>query len=246
LAGLLVSVRSADEAEAALAGGAKVIDVKEPDHGPLGCAEPRVWRDVRRVVPAGIPVSVALGELRDWRGGERHPAGPDPFAGLAYRKLGLAGAGGGPWEVGWANLRSAWGAGPAWIAVAYADWTRARSPEPDAVLDAALRADDCAGILIDTWDKSAPSTIAADSTWQRWFARARQRRRPFVITLAGGLDVASIARLAPLRPDYFGVRGAACATGDRRGTIDRGRVARLARVVEADASDPPRYFTGTS
>ena len=37
---LLVSVRSADEAEAAIAGGADVIDVKEPSHGPLGMSEP--------------------------------------------------------------------------------------------------------------------------------------------------------------------------------------------------------------
>ena len=35
---LLVSVRSADEARAALAGGADLIDVKEPAHGPLGAA----------------------------------------------------------------------------------------------------------------------------------------------------------------------------------------------------------------
>ena len=33
---LLVSVRSAEEAEIALAGGADVIDVKEPRRGALG------------------------------------------------------------------------------------------------------------------------------------------------------------------------------------------------------------------
>ena len=37
--GLLVSVRSADEAIAALAGGADVIDVKEPNRGALGAAD---------------------------------------------------------------------------------------------------------------------------------------------------------------------------------------------------------------
>ena len=35
---LLVSVRSAAEAEEALAGGAALIDVKEPANGPLGKA----------------------------------------------------------------------------------------------------------------------------------------------------------------------------------------------------------------
>ena len=36
---LLVSVRNADEAIAALAGGAHVIDVKEPERGSLGAAD---------------------------------------------------------------------------------------------------------------------------------------------------------------------------------------------------------------
>src|SRR4051795_6593943 len=95
VAGLLVSVRSVDEARAALAGGAAVIDVKEPDRGPLGCADFEVCRAVRRVVPPEVPVSVALGELREWMGTGRTapPPSPDPFAGIAYRKLGLAGAG---------------------------------------------------------------------------------------------------------------------------------------------------------
>ena len=38
MAKLLVSVRSADEAEVALEGGADIIDVKEPLHGSLGWA----------------------------------------------------------------------------------------------------------------------------------------------------------------------------------------------------------------
>src|SRR5256885_16611977 len=38
-AGLLVSVRSAGEAEAAIAGGADLIDVKEPAYGSLGRAK---------------------------------------------------------------------------------------------------------------------------------------------------------------------------------------------------------------
>ena len=49
MAQLLVSVRSADEARTALAGGASIIDVKEPDHGSLGQAPWSVWRDVHTV-----------------------------------------------------------------------------------------------------------------------------------------------------------------------------------------------------
>ena len=50
----------------ALAGGASIIDVKEPDHGSLGLAPWSVWRDVHTVVSTAAPISVALGELPDW------------------------------------------------------------------------------------------------------------------------------------------------------------------------------------
>src|SRR4051812_47948913 len=39
---LLVSVRSAKEVEAALAGGADIIDAKEPSRGSLGAVSPKV------------------------------------------------------------------------------------------------------------------------------------------------------------------------------------------------------------
>jgi uncharacterized protein (UPF0264 family) len=229
VAGLLVSVRSADEARAALAGGATVIDVKEPSRGALGRADADLWSAVRSAVPADVPVSVALGELSEWS----EPGGPKSipasrFAGLAYRKLGLAGAGP-DWAESWARLRRVLGPGPAWVAVAYADWSAAGAPTPDAVLDAALIMPECAGILVDTWDKSRPSPL--DGSWAPWCTRARQGDR--FVALAGGLDEQAIARLAPLRPDLFAVRGAACTHGDRRAVIDTDRVARLVEILAA-------------
>ena len=65
MTGLLVSVRDAQEAEAALRGGASLIDVKEPLHGSLGAALPEVWREIRAAVPRDITCSAALGELPD-------------------------------------------------------------------------------------------------------------------------------------------------------------------------------------
>src|SRR5690349_12551439 len=115
MAGLLVSVRSAVEALAAYAGGAAVIDMKEPARGPLGQADPAVWQAVRAAVPRAITLSVALGELVEWRG--RDPIDPAWFDGISYRKLGLAGADR-RWADEWASLRAACGGGPGWIAVA--------------------------------------------------------------------------------------------------------------------------------
>ena len=63
--GLLVSVRSDGEAIEAIAGGATIIDVKEPLHGSLGCASPDVIARVAGVVGQDRPWTMACGELRD-------------------------------------------------------------------------------------------------------------------------------------------------------------------------------------
>ena len=226
MAGLLVSVRSAAEAASALAGGASVVDIKEPDRGPLGRADPSVWRAVRAVVPPDVPLSVALGELADWDG----TLDPDTFVGIAFRKIGPAGLGdgdGSAWPAAWAAIREADRGGPPWIAVAYADWRSARAPRPEAVLDAALAASDCVGVLVDTHDKAR--LVAIDTGWSAWVDRARRGGK--LVALAGGLDAAGMARLAPLGPDLFAVRGAACLGGDRRAAIDPDRVADLVRVA---------------
>src|SRR5688500_11033384 len=86
MTGLLVSVRSAIEARAELAGGANLIDVKEPRRGALVAADAVVWREVEVAVAGGVPLSAALGEVAD-----EPPADPR-LLGPTYRfaKIGLA------------------------------------------------------------------------------------------------------------------------------------------------------------
>lgn len=222
MAGLLVSVRSAREARQAVAGGAAIIDVKEPDRGPLGRAEATVWQAVRATVPPSIPVSAALGEIGEWDARRS----PDDLTALTYGKLGLAGAGT-DWRGRWARLRSVLPV-PAWIAVSYRDWREAAAPGPDEVLDEAIDAG-CAGILFDTWRKG----VSAPPIDPAWLARAREAG--LLVTLAGGLDEAAIHRLASLAPDFFAVRGAACAGGERSGVVEAALVSRLVQA----AAEPP-------
>ncbi|MBI3863420.1 MAG: hypothetical protein HY290_16135, partial [Planctomycetia bacterium] len=88
---LLVSVRSAAEAAAAIAGGCDVLDVKEPSRGPLGMADVSTIAaiiDAARAAQPSAPVSVALGEAADWAPDRQPPQLP---AGIAYLKLGTAG-----------------------------------------------------------------------------------------------------------------------------------------------------------
>ena len=91
---------------------------------------------------------------------------------------------------------------------------------------------DCSGLLVDTWDKSKPSPLEVTAFWVNWI-RARQSGR--FVALAGRLDLAAIARLAPLQPDLFAVRGSACDHSDRRKTVSRERVAELVQTIQESA-----------
>ena len=98
---LLVSVRNPTEAAAALAGGADLIDIKEPVRGSLGRADDAVIAAVVRCLAGRRPVSAALGELSA-------AAVVRALPGLRYVKCGLAGCGaGGAWEQSLANLYAA-------------------------------------------------------------------------------------------------------------------------------------------
>jgi len=228
VAQLLVSVRSADEARSALAGGASIIDVKEPDHGSLGRAPWSVWQDVRTVVSTAAPISVALGELPDWLASHCPVPPPRAWAGISFCKLGLAGTDVN-WQRAWRAVRSRLDANnsPAWIAVTYADWQNAQAPDPESILEQAVCTDRIVGVLVDTWDKTRP--IELDECWVSRAERVRQAGK--LVAMAGGLDGRSIATLGRIAPDIVAVRGAACLDGNRRSSIDPGRVGELSRLV---------------
>lgn len=225
MASLLVSVRSGAEARAAIAGGAAIVDVKEPSRGSLGMADLDTWREVRTAIPGPAILSVALGELSEWTG-SGIPS--DGWAGIRYRKIGLAGADIG-WRDRWADLRRQYDPGPrpAWVAVVYLDWESARAPAPLAVIDEAATIGECEGVLFDTWDKSRGNRV--DPVRRDWIDRVKDSGR--FVALAGSLDEAAIRRFRAMGPDLFAVRGAACEGGDRRRAIDPGRVARLVRAA---------------
>lgn len=222
---LLVSVRSSAEARASVAGGADVIDVKEPARGPLGMADPGVWAEVRAVVPAAIPVSVALGEIGEWD--DRPAPAATAWGGVAYRKLGLARSGHDALER-WERLRREWGPGPGWVAVAYMDWERACSPPPGSIVEAACAADDCVGLLVDTWLKDGTNWLVGRE-WDEWAPLLKRSGR--FVAVAGGLDWVAAERMAREGFDVVAVRGTACTAGDRNGMIDEGRVRRIADAV---------------
>jgi uncharacterized protein (UPF0264 family) len=227
---LLVSVRSADEAEAALAGGAALIDVKEPDRGSLGAADASVIAAVLRVVAGRRPVSAALGELPK-KGTAYLFHDGDQHAVPCLVKWGLAGWGGLPdWRK---RLRQAadrlpHGCRP--VAVAYADWQRAAAPTPAAVCEFGC-ARPCGAFLIDTWRKDGTTLLDWLATDEIRALVQHCRSAGVPVALAGSLGAAHLPGLRPVRPEWFAVRGAACRDGRRDGTIDADRVRRLAELL---------------
>jgi hypothetical protein len=227
---LLISVRSAEEARAALEGGADVIDVKEPRRGTLGAADPAVWRTVRGLAGPQAVVSAALGELVDEAVFEL----ASQSAGLDFVKIGLAQCGvKNGWTDRWSALLNVIPAGVCAVPVAYADWSAAGAPSPAAVL--ALASLSPGGLLlVDTYDKSGGGLLDCLSVVAVKEFISAAHRASIRVAVAGSLDAETIARLLPLAPDYIGVRGAACRSG-RDGAIDLARVKYLAQVVAVAA-----------
>jgi uncharacterized protein (UPF0264 family) len=227
MAKLLVSVRDAAEARLALAGGADLIDVKEPKRGSLGAADPSTMESVVEEVAGRTPVSVALGELV--AGGRLAPS----FAGrVAYAKLGLAGTlGKGDWRLRWKGAIESLPKGVGPVAVAYADWGGAAAPDVWEVLEVGRQLG-CRALLIDTFDKGGGALGAHLTLTELERIVAATRKAEMACVLAGRLGSREIAEILPLGPDYIAVRGAACA-GGRTGRIDASRVRRLAVLVHS-------------
>jgi hypothetical protein len=227
--GLLVSVRSASEAEAALRGGATLIDVKEPRHGPLGRATATQWSQVAAAVAQRVPVSVACGELAE-ADGNVLAAVP---ASVSFAKCGLAGCAAlSDWPQRWRVWAERLPPQVAPVAVLYADWRAAGAPDPAEVLryGAACR---CPALLCDTWAKDGRTllehlTPAALRTLTRTARRCGMR-----IVLAGSLQLRDLHHVLALEPDFVAVRGAVCQ-GGRTGRVQAERVAQFAHhLVQA-------------
>ena len=220
---LLVSVRDVREAQAAVRGGAEIVDAKDPRRGALGPVSPRTLSRIRAAVPSGIPVSAALGDAADdW---------PVP-RGVAYVKVGLRDVQDAEHAQVLANraARRAAEAGAELVLVAYADATRAGSPPPLAV-PAIAAAAGARGVLLDTAfkDRGGLFDLLDVARVAQWLAAARATGELFT-ALAGSLGEPGLRTALALGADIVGVRGAAC-DGGRMGRVSVARVAALSALV---------------
>jgi uncharacterized protein (UPF0264 family) len=231
MAELLVSVRSAEEALAALEGGASIIDVKEPLNGSLGRASAETIASVVQSVAGRVPISVALGELADLSEVAEPPRSIS-FRGIHYVKWGLANSG-----ANWRRLlinavrrHSISNPGCTSVVVGYSDWQQAQAPPLDDVLTF-TQENAWSVFLLDTWKKDGRTLL--DWLSLEHIGRLCQQCHlaDIRIGLAGSLGRDQIRALLPLKPDIFAVRGAVCRHSDRTGTVDPRRVRRLVDLL---------------
>jgi uncharacterized protein (UPF0264 family) len=240
--GLLVSVRTAAEAEEALAGGASIVDVKEPLKGALGRAEPAVISGIAAAVGSRVPWTMACGELAEWRGEQEFvprrvaqallkflrgvisslPAGAACPAAL---KAGLAGVPEAGWRQALADVAAGLPEKVELVAVAYADWQVALAPRPEEVIAAAVGCG-CSTLLLDTFDKAGPGLLEQEHGAREvagWVAAARTAG--LEVALAGRLTLAEIPAVMRLAPNVVALRSAVCFNGlggsARLGTVQR-------------------------
>lgn len=227
---LLVSVSSQAEAIAAAENGADLIDVKNPLRGSLGAATPEVWRHVLAAVGEKLPVSAALGELRDDDVVEL----AKQTAGLSFAKIGLNGCTSPPdydWRTEWSNWRSFLPEGVAPVLVAYADWGDCGAPSPLELLKC-VKPQRVPIVLVDTYDKSNGTLRDCCSNEQLAHFIAEVRKVKAKIVLAGSLRLVDVIDLLPLAPDYFAVRGAVCR-GSREGRLDGALVREWSQAISS-------------
>ncbi len=239
---LLVSVRNAVEAIAAIEGLADIVDVKEPAHGSLGCATPEIIVEVATAVrshsDAAQTLSLALGELAEWREGDRallHDA--IATARPQFLKLGLAGAGSvqnaDSWIREWQGVRDSISGPHVWVAVAYADHENADSPNAESVLHAAIETN-CGILLIDTCAKNGTSLLDHLTLNQLLAIRRATSQHGIKLALAGRVTLSNLTLLLSIQADIIAVRGAVCENGDRRSSISGELVNEFRAAVHAN------------
>jgi uncharacterized protein (UPF0264 family) len=212
---LLVSVVDADEARAAAAAGADIVDVKNPAEGSLGAPSPAVIAAVCAAV--GQPVSAAIGDMPNLPGTAALAAAGAANSGATFVKVGLWGVSTEDDAVALLSAVRAAVPDAVVVAAAYADARRVpHAPLAPELLPRVARAAGVEVCLLDTAIKDGRGLL-------EWLSP-----EPFVaeahdlgleVALAGALRAEDLPVIENTGADIAGVRSAACV-GGRSGSLD--------------------------
>ncbi len=218
---LLISVRSKPEMDAAVAGGADIVDFKEPRNGALAPTSVSLWQSISSMtVENSPPFSAALGESQEAR--KIAQSLPSDFQ---FAKVGPSGCGTRQSLTQlWNDVRSLIDPHTELVAVAYADHQASGCLSAETIFTLAAERG-FARVLIDTFVKDGRSTI--DHLGIKQLQRLSQVASENKIgwALAGSIRLDNLKMLANrgIVPDCYGVRGDVCQ-GTRESELSAERV----------------------
>ncbi|MEX2722682.1 MAG: (5-formylfuran-3-yl)methyl phosphate synthase [Candidatus Freyarchaeota archaeon] len=242
---LLISPRDEQEALEAIAGGADIIDVKNPLEGSLGANFPWVIRRIRDITPRELEVSATIGDFPNKPGTAALAALGAAVSGADYVKVGLYGVNAYHEALYLAKqvVRSVKTYKPSVkiVVAGYADAYRINAIDPFkiphitseagadvAMVDTAIK--DGTG-LFDLWSLEEIEGFIQDA-----------HGRKVLVALAGSIKKESLPLIQDLGADVVGIRGAACEKSDRiQGRITRERVQELSNILHRTAQTKFKY-----
>jgi (5-formylfuran-3-yl)methyl phosphate synthase len=226
---------SEKEAAEAIAGGADIIDVKNPKEGALGANYPWVIKRIKEITPKHLKVSCTLGEVPNLPGSISLAALGAASLGVDYIKVGLYGLktpedavlllGNVSKAVKDCNSRVK-------VAVAgYADAKDIGAIDPMIIPEVAKKSGaDIA--MLDTATKGTKNLFDYLPIKQLQTFVELSHSFGIEVALAGSLKRQDLPVVVNLGADIAGLRGAACINGDRvEGTITRQLVKELVEIV---------------
>lgn len=230
---LLVSPMNIEEARAALAGGADILDVKNPKEGSLGANFPWAIKAVAEMAGGRVPVSATIGDM-DYKPGTASLAALGAaFSGADYVKVGLLG------------VKSAEQAGDMLenivravkgydrrrkvVASAYSDYSRVDSIPP-MLLPAVAESSGADVVMVDTAIKDGKSTF--EFIGERGLSEfiSAGQNLGLEVAIAGTIGFQDLDLLKRIDPDIIGVRGIVCG-GDRKSSIKPELVKKLKLAI---------------
>lgn len=222
---LLVSIKNSEEVRPAINGGCDILDLKDPSSGALGMVSEITLHSILdhfRDDAIDVPISMALGDLVDWKQNCTLPKIPSE---VTYLKMGFSRiADQKNWYSDWVNtierIEASNHCAFQWIAVAYADWKQAKAIPPREVLSAAIE-NRCAGYLVDTYSKRGQNLLDLLTIEEIHHLTEKAQTHDLKIALAGSITHENLPMLSTVSPDIVGIRSAACIGNRRTSSIQK-------------------------
>ncbi|MEM9940753.1 MAG: (5-formylfuran-3-yl)methyl phosphate synthase [Planctomycetota bacterium] len=213
---LLISVKNQEEALSVQNCDVDILDVKNPDRGALGAADPPELVKIRRLFPHRT-LSFSAGELKDWvHAGPFESIYPSRISNhFGFIKVGLEGCLQlNRWQE---TLTDFWKSIPkesSPVAVGYFDHRSCQAPELNQVVELAESFLACQTVLMDTFEKSKSLFDWIEpSELKKMVSRCHRKNLQCVV--AGSIRFDTLDPVLASGTDVIAVRGMICNDNDR-------------------------------